>query len=284
MIDVNFYWPWNDVKNILDGYDSKYLNVVKDKISDIGIFVDYGWPDHPICSPEKLGEQVKSLGHKYKILVMLEPQALMIDFYRWVSDNENLFDMIFVHYTDWKGSGNNPEKYKYYNSTGDTWIDRNDRRIYTKKKNITAIFSNKNWLPGHSMRHELKRLFLDQPGVIDFNNPVNKIDGLKDYRYELVIDNEDSYIITEKCMDCFLTGTIPIIWSTKDHPQWKGYDTSGMIFFQSIEEAYDIIINNMANEEHYESSLKAIIHNFNYSIDHLGLHNVLYEHGLIELD
>lgn len=285
MIDVNVYWPWNDLENILGKYNSKYFNVVKDKISDIGIFVDYGWAGHPIPSPEKLGEYVKSLPHKHKVLVHLEPQPLMIDFYNWSKANEDLFDLIFVHYPNWHehGTGNNPKKYRYYDSSGDTWIHKDNRKIYQKSKNITAIWSNKNWLPGHAMRHKLRNLLAAIPSKVDLNNPIEKIDGLRDYRFEIVIDNEDSYAITEKCMDSFLTGTIPIIWSTKDHPQWDGYDTSGMIFFQSAEEAYDIVVNNVANKQYYESSLSAIIHNFNYSINRLGLHNILYEKGLNEL-
>ena len=38
-----------------------------------------------------------------------------------------------------------------------------------------------------------------------------KIDGLKDYRFSVVIENcKRDYWFTEKLIDCFVTGTIPI--------------------------------------------------------------------------
>tara|TARA_R100000951_G_scaffold13230_1_gene10469 strand:- start:3268 stop:4146 length:879 start_codon:yes stop_codon:yes gene_type:complete len=283
---ANLYWPWGvlELKERNNNLSPSPIQLV-DEITDLAIFIDYGWPEHEINSPEKLEELVKSLPHKYKVLVHLEPQPLMIDFYNWSKANEDLFDLIFVHYPHWHeyGTGNNPEKYRYYDSVGDTWIHKDNRKIWPKSKNITAIWSNKNWLAGHTIRHKLKTLLATIPGKVDFNNPVKKIDGLKDYRFEIVIDNEDSFITTEKFIDCVLTGTIPIIWSTKDHPQWKDYDTSGMIFFQTIEEAYAIINSSKLNKEYYDSCNKAIIHNFNQASKKLGLFNILHECGLSEI-
>ena len=286
-VKANIYWPGYSIgQNTI--YSDTLVNInveLVDEITDLAIFVDYGWPAHAINTPEKLGELVKSLPHKHKVLVQLEPQPQMIDFYNWGKANEDLFDLIFVHYPSWHehGTGNNSEKYRYYDSCGDTWIIEKDRKIYTKSKNITAIWSNKNWLPGHNMRHELRNLLVANPGKVDLNNPIEKIDGLRDYRFEIVIDNEDSFVTTEKFMDCVLTGTIPIIWSTSDHPQWKEYDTSGMIFFQTVEEVYAILNSGKLNKEYYDLCNKAIIHNFNIASKKLGLFDILYESGLKEL-
>ena len=41
----------------------------------------------------------------------------------------------------------------------------------------------------------------------------DKIDGLRDYRYHFCIENiKRDYWFTEKLIDCFVTGTIPIYW------------------------------------------------------------------------
>ena len=283
MTKGNLYWPMLEYSS-KHFTENKYIQLVKET-ADLAIFIDYGWKLHPINSPEKLGELVKSLPHKHKVLVHLEPQPLMIDFYNWSKVNEDLFDLILVHYPSWHthGTGNNPEKYRYYDSGGECWINEGDRMIYPKSKNITAIWSNKNFLPGHAIRQELKNLLATTPNIVDLNNPVEKIDGLRDYRFEIAIDNEDSFATSEKFLDCVLTGTIPIIWSTKDHPQWESYDTSGIIFFQTVEEVYAILTSGKLNKEYYDSCSKAIIHNFNQANRNLGLFNVLYKSGLKEL-
>ena len=284
MINVNLYWQWEETKPRQKYNKSHYINVVDGDEADVAIIVDYGWSGKYPTTPDEIGHFAKSLPHKYKILVHLEPQSLMIDFYNWSKANEDLFDLIFVHYpTEHIHGGNNTKKYRYYKSTGDTWIIESDRKIYPKSKNITAIWSNKNWLHGHAMRHQLRNLLATTPGIVDLNNPIEKIDGLRDYRFEIAIDNEDSFATSEKFLDCVLTGTIPIIWSTKDHPQWESYDTSGIIFFQTVEEVYAILTSGKLNKEYYDSCSKAITHNFHQANKDVGLWNILYESGLKEL-
>ena len=63
----------------------------------------------------------------------------------------------------------------------------------------------------------------------------------------------------------------------------KDYDTSGMIFFQTTEEAHAILTSGKLNKEYYDSCSKAITHNFNQANKDVGLWNILYESGLKEL-
>lgn len=283
-IKANLYWPSVIERAWSYKHESKYIDFTNEKV-DLGIFIDYGIPSHPINTPQKLGEYVKSLGHKHNVLVMLEPQPLMIDFYRWVHYNGDIFDLIFSHYPAMFRWSDSYKKHKYYKLSGETWISENDQKIYNKTKLVTAIWSHKNFgLTGHTLRQEIRNLVsADGSNLIEFNNPKEKIDGLKDYMYEVVIDNEDSFIITEKCNDSFLTGTIPIIWSTEHHPQWEHYDTSGMIFFQNVNEIYDILTSNKLTKEYYDSCMPAIIHNFNQAKKDLHLLDVLYKDGIKDL-
>ena len=48
-----------------------------------------------------------------------------------------------------------------------------------------------------------------------------KEDGLCDYMFSVAIENSNQYF-SEKLLDCFLTGTIPIYYATPSDDKWLG--------------------------------------------------------------
>lgn len=77
------------------------------------------------------------------------------------------------------------------------------------------IYSEKTSTVGHKLRHKIAKEF---PQVDLYGRgspaPINlKEEALVDYRFSIVIENSriDNYF-TEKLVDCFLTGTVPIYW------------------------------------------------------------------------
>jgi hypothetical protein len=96
-------------------------------------------------------------------------------------------------------------------------------------------------------------------------NPVKKkIEALKDYRYSFCIENcKKDYYFTEKLLDCFLSGTVPIYWGCPNLSDF-GYDERGIIRFNTKEELLEII-NNLTPETYYEM-LPYIRHNYNLAI------------------
>ena len=278
---VNLYWDkWNygveERRGVFPATPSQFIEYTNDP-TDVGIFVDY---DGSLDNIETI---VKNYQHKYKIMVQMEPSSFNRALHQWIIENEDLFDLIFVHYPSWKGSGKYPEKYRYYIAGSRTFIQPQERKIYPKTKNISAIFSRKNFgMVGHQMRHDVRN-HLGQSGVIDFNNPSNKVDGLKDYRYEIVIENEFPYFLSEKPIDSILSGCIPIMWG---HPQTKPFeelDTNGFIFFESKEELYDILESGILTEQYYNERLDAIKHNFEVVKKYLSFGDIIYNAGLKEL-
>ena len=281
---VNLYWDkWNFGPEERAGQHpstaSKYIEYTNDP-TDIGIFVDYDG------SLDNLETIVKNSKHKYKVMVQMEPYTFNIALTDWIAANEDLFDLIFVHYPAWKGTGKYPEKYRYYIAGSRTFIDSNDRQIYPKSKNVTAIWSQKNFgMEGHALRHTTRDHIQSKlKHTVDWNNPVSKVDGLKDYRYEIVVENEFPYFLTEKHLDCMLTGTIPIIWGQRDTKQWKTFDTKGMLFFKTADELYHILTNGILNANHYNSLKDSINYNFKESFNHLSFGDILWEAGLFEFN
>jgi hypothetical protein len=132
--------------------------------------------------------------------------------------------------------------------------------------------SPKKMTEGHVYRHQLARMALDcefdvfggahgtERTVEDVKNPWNtKINGVKDYRFSVVIENGfyDSYY-TEKLTDCFSVGTIPVYWGTKIIPDI--FDPEGIIWLEVGKEKE---IFDSLNEDLYISKTSAIKHNFN---------------------
>lgn len=139
-----------------------------------------------------------------------------------------------------------------------SWIDEGDRKIYNKTKLISMIASKKNMCSGHSLRQQVadsNENNFDLYGFGRKNQLDKKIDGLKDYMFSVAMENSigDVYY-TEKLLDCFLTGTIPIYWGTKKINDI--FDKNGIIFLND-----DMTIPEI-NEDVYMSKLESIKNNF----------------------
>ena len=142
-------------------------------------------------------------------------------------------------------------------------------KLYEKSKNLSCISSNKAFLEGHRKRLEFVKHILegeyknniDMYGV-GFNEIAGKIEGLKDYRFSIAIENEiKTNWITEKLSDCFLTGVIPIYYGCPNVGDF--FDLNGILTFSTKEELDSIIKDITLNgEEIYQSKLKSVKNNF----------------------
>ncbi len=94
--------------------------------------------------------------------------------------------------------------------------------------------------------------------IIGVNLP-KKLPSLKDYMFQIAVENmiHDSYF-TEKLIDCFATGTIPIYRGTR-HVD-RHFDTRGILFFDSLEELTEILVG--LTEEDYYQRLDAVRENY----------------------
>ena len=192
-----------------------------------------------------------------KIAWLLEPLAIQPEIYVWIRNNWKEFNEIWTYDTEILNFVPNA----LWVPAGGTWIQKQDRKLYLKKKLCSFIASNKNWAPGHKLRQEVRSKipsWIDQFGK-GFNEIDNKVDGLKDYMFSIVIENcHQNIYFTEKILDCFLTGTIPIYWGTKHINEH--FNCSGILFFQTTEELNYIL--NMISENRYKELIPITIENF----------------------
>ena len=130
-------------------------------------------------------------------------------------------------------------------------------KIYPKDKLVSIICSNASWLEGHRDRLAMVEQLQDYApwfgrgrGDMELKE---KEDGLCDYMFSVAIENSNQYF-SEKLLDCFLTGTIPIYYGTPSVDKWFNMD--GMIM---LEDGFDI---EGLTEDMYHSKMDAVKDNF----------------------
>lgn len=203
-----------------------------------------------------------------KILLLSEPIGIIPKNYNIFNDENilNNINLIGTHHLRFLGKKNiigiNPP----------VGTSIHNRLIYPKNKLCSIVTSTKYWAIGHKIR-------LDIITNLNYNtldkfgrgiNPINdKTDGLKDYAFSFAIENssERGYY-TEKLLDCFLTGTIPIYWG--DPGIDTIFDKNGIIFYNNSFNYNDLSF------ELYNSKLSSIKTNFEIAKNLLHTNNMDY--------
>jgi glycosyltransferase involved in cell wall biosynthesis len=193
--------------------------------------------------------------------------------YKMVYDNHEMFDTILtcneklltLPNSVFRNSGYEVVLNKnVHKQTYPILQDNSLQQIYPKTKNISVISSNKLFTDGHRFRvncvNEIinNNLSVDVFGV-GIREITGKIEALKDYRFSIAIENGvcKNYF-TEKILDCFLTGTIPIYHGCPNISDY--FDTDGFYTFDTQDQLLKIINSLTMNE--YNDRIEIINDNF----------------------
>jgi hypothetical protein len=186
-------------------------------------------------------------------LILYESKAILPHVYNYALKNSSKYRMIFTH----DESICDNRRFFKIPPFFSQWIHGEDVKIHDKNSLISMIASTKDMCEGHRYRNEVADSFsqkVDLYGMGRKNSLENKVDGLKGYMFSIAMENAcyDTYY-TEKLLDCFLTGTIPIYWGSRkisDH-----FDINGIIFLDD----FDI---SSLNQDLYLSKMESIRRNF----------------------
>lgn len=237
------------------GKESKYI----EWISNLEHELDTFFIDDYIES----GYKYSSPGRKYGWLLeskWISPAINNVKNSDWSLISQ--YDAIFTHDKELLDKGH---PFKFVPAQG-SWIA--NPVIHQKTKLVSMISSGKNWTDGHKFRvgwienHKDK---LDLYGR-GFNEILLKEEGLCDYMFSVAIEN-GSYetYFTEKLLDCFLTGTIPIYYGAPDIGSYFNMD--GIL---SLDE-FDKI-----TPELYHSKIDAVKDNFERALKMEILEDYIY--------
>ena len=179
---------------------------------------------------------------------------------------EQTYDIIFTHDQRLLSLG---DKYKWCPAQG-FWIK--DPKVCEKSKMISMIASNKNMCEGHRLRLEWVDRIGDQVDLYGrgFNEIADKEEGLCDYMFSIAIENgQYETYFTEKLLDCFATGTIPVYLGAPDIGEH--FNKDGII---DLTEEFDI------SDEIYYNKMDAIKDNLERAKKMEVLEDFIYENYL----
>jgi hypothetical protein len=138
------------------------------------------------------------------------------------------------------------------------------------------ITSDKQTTPQHKLRYQYAISNKDNLDLFGrgFNEINKKEEGLEKYMFSIAIENDtyDTYF-TEKILDCFLTGTIPIYKGTKKITEH--FNSEGIVFLDEVKELSDF------GRDFYYSKIDAIKDNFERALQYEILDDWLYQNYLI---
>lgn len=217
---------------------------------------------------------VDDYNHKIKIALLTEHRNMYHKLYFFCHENIDKFDFIFTLHKSLLSVNN---KYKYFRIST-TSINYKEMKIYSKSKLISTFITSKKTSKGHKLRHDILQLYsankinleIDWYGrnnieIKDNKKTIyvkNKIDGLKEYYFHLTIENEqiDGYT-SEKLIDCFVTGCIPIYWGSPKEDLENNFDIRGIIIVNNIDEIVSVLENLTIKD--YKDRYEYVIKNYN---------------------
>lgn len=197
---------------------------------------------------------------KIKIAWLIEPMAIQKNTYDFIERNHHLFDYVFTFDENLLKLG---PKFIFY-PFGGCWITTENQILHNKSKLLSIIASGKKQTNGHVLRHDVinrlssRGVFIDVFGF-GYKPVENKIESLKDYRFSIVIENsKKDFYFTEKIIDCFRTGVVPIYWGCPSINNF--FNIEGILTFDNLEELDEII--GSLNDKKYDTMYDAITDNY----------------------
>lgn len=135
------------------------------------------------------------------------------------------------------------------------WVD--EPKISKKNKLVSLISSSKSQTSGHRKRLSIMEKYKNEVDLYGRSvNPIQrKEQALDDYMFSIVVENAkyDNFF-TEKILDCFAMGTIPVYWGTDTIDTY--FNSEGII---KLTDDFEV---SSLSKNLYDSKLKAVEDNF----------------------
>jgi hypothetical protein len=184
-----------------------------------------------------------------------ESSEIISNLIRGVTSNRSLFKMKYkkIYVNDKRILEIDPEFFEYCPPASNMpWIEEKDYAVYEKTEHCSYITSFKHSTSGHIKRMQLFEMLKNDPRYQDhiygrdYRPLLNKIDGMKNYRFSIVIENSvyPKYY-TEKVTDCFATGTVPVYIG--DRSICEDFNKEGIIFLDDIQ-SLDVLDVDLYNK------------------------------------
>ncbi len=231
---------------------------------------------------EQIFQAPEGRPHSYAIL--LESKAFLKPFYDHLPAVIDRFDLVFTH--DRELLDLRPDKCRFIPGGG-IWVGGNYGEgalgIYPKTKLVSMVSSTKTMCPLHILRLQIAQTLSSIPQVSVFIGGGGRgtpgwipiFETLRDYAYSIVMENwvDDNYF-TEKIMNCFATGTVPIYLGARRIKDF--FNGDGIITFNSWEELVAIL--PILSQSDYQQRMIAIADNYRRCQEYVCIEDYIENH------
>lgn len=176
-----------------------------------------------------------------KIAIILEPIEILNKKLDWLISNFKLFDFILTYEESFLKIDSRFVKYQ----VGGSFLRPTDKIIIKPKdKLISMVFSQKKYLPGHIVRHQIYEKYKDSTLIDFYGNATNPFyyQGAPHsrYKFSIIVENilKENFF-TEKLIDCLLFKTIPIYYG--DPKIGKFFNHEGLLKFKDMSDLISIL-------------------------------------------
>lgn len=223
----------------------------------------------------------EKLNEKYENVIAWIQEPFYINYqpYRFLDEYITQFKTVFTHNENLINEY--PDLFDYV-PVGGTFISDLDFGINLNKKTklIGMIASNKNWLKGHKLRHDIFDRYSELLSIYKYADNTGsttygrKADYMLQTLYSICPENcKIPGYFTEKVIDCFLTGNVPVYYG--DDLSKFGFDNDGIIY---IEHVYDMEkVFDTISKQDYANRAKALDHNLRHAMNFIRPYEYMYK-------
>jgi len=177
-------------------------------------------------------DMAPSIDCHVKVAWLIEPTTACPGQFNRILAARDHFDWVLTWNRDLIALGGS--RFRFY-PFGGCWIPPAKRGLHAKPKDkgVSLLASSKDGCFGYMLRHAAVAQFTDRIdcfGAIVGQPLECKAEAIADFMFSVVIENARmNDWFTEKIIDCFACGTIPIYWGTPNIGHY--FDPDGIIYF-----------------------------------------------------
>jgi len=240
-----------------------FFNWDKGVVQDRTFYVDQAIIDNMNVPGIKYGWVVES-----RVII----PNVITEFKKRYKEISQSYKYVFTHYKELYDLADN---FIYLPPHG-YWIE--SPNLYPKTKLVSMISSSKNMGPGHVYRLNWVNKLMGKVDIFGrgIRDMGRKEEALCDYMFSVTIENDqyETYW-TEKILDCFVTGTVPVYHGAPDLSKYFNMD--GIIILT------DDFDPSKLSRELYDSMMPAIEDNFQRALQTYMIEDIIYENYLNEV-
>jgi len=206
--------------------------------------------------------------------LLFESRAIAPRAYQTAEAFMSKFNLVFTHSSKLLAEYNNAR----WIPGGGIWIGgtygKGEIKIGQKDKLCSMVTSNKTMCPLHNFRLAIADELSSNAKVDIFRNnwvPINET--LERYMFSIVVENfQDDLYFTEKILNCFATGTVPIYLGSKKIGD--KFNLDGILTFNNIDELNQHL--STISEDLYNQKKEAINDNFLRCLEYKTIEDYIY--------